>query len=410
MPRRLFFLILLLVFSAQEVCPITLENALNEALSKNPDFQTLRLEEKVAEGRLEKANLPLASNPLVESYISGKDKVQEEGGGKYTNYGLKLSQEFEIAGQRGLRIDMAEKEMARLALEIKDKERVLRFEVKEAFARALAAKKKEGLTQKVVSLQEDLLTFTRLKFQGGEVSGLEVNLAEVELSKAKKDLLSAEKESFDTLLNLQGLMGSRPDTSLGIEGDLFPGTISLPDQESLKKALEADRSDVKAASIEVDKANTGVELARKSGVPNIVLGGFYNRDELRNDIGVSFSISIPLFDQKQAEKKEAQVRAAQARLKKALVERNSHQEFKEAYNALITSQKELSIYKTEILEKTMENLSLLNLAYQEGKIGFFNVRQAQKETMDTQFVYLDTLLRARRALNALEKAVGGDLK
>ncbi|HMK64957.1 MAG TPA: TolC family protein, partial [Thermodesulfobacteriota bacterium] len=178
MPRRLYILLLLILCSASEAFPITLENALKEALSKNPDLQSMRLEEKVAEGRLEKANLPLAANPLMESYVSGKDKLQEEGGGKYTNYGLKVSQEFEIAGQRGLRIDMAEKERARVALEIKDKERGLRFEVKEAFARALAAKRKEALTQRVVSLQEDLLNFTRLKFQGGEVSGLEVNLAE----------------------------------------------------------------------------------------------------------------------------------------------------------------------------------------------------------------------------------------
>lgn len=410
MPQRLYVLVFLLLFPIREASSITLENALDEALSKNTDLQSLRLEEKVAEGRLEKANLPLAANPLMESYVSGKDKLQEEGGGKYTNYGLKLSQEFEIAGQRRLRIDMAEKETARVALEIKDKERVLRFEVKEAFARALAAKKKENLAKRVVSLQEDLLNFTRLKLQGGEVSGLEVNLAEVELSKAKKDLLSAERESLDALLVLQGLMGSGPDASWEIEGEIFPATFALPDRENLKQALEAKRPDVKAASLEVDKANTGMELARKNGVPNIVLGGFYNRDELRNDVGVSFSISIPLFDQKQAEKKEAQVRAAQARLKKALVERTIHQEFKEAYNALLISQKELFIYKTEILEKTMENLGLLNLAYQEGKIGFFNVRQAQKETMDIQFVYLDTLLKARRALNALEKAVGGDLK
>ena len=410
MLRRIFGFILLVLFPASGAYSITIENALDEALNKNPDLQALRLEEKVAEGRLGKARLPLASNPVMESYVSGKDKLQEEGGGKYTNYGLKLSQEFEIAGQRGLRIDMAEKEIARLALEIKDKERMLRFEVKEAFARALAAKKKEAMARQVVLLQEELLYFTRLKFQGGEVSGLEVNLAEVELSKSKKDLLWAGKETLDALLSLQGLMGIGPDPSLDIEGELSPVIIPLPDKASLGKTLQTGRPDIKAASIEVDRAKTGVELAHKSAVPNIVLGGFYNRDELRNDVGVSFSIAIPLFDKKQSEKTEAQVRASQARVKKAGLEKTLNQEFEEAYNALAATQRELLIYKKEILEKTTENLGLLNLAYQEGKIGFFNVRQAQKETMDTQFAYLDTLLRAKRALNALEKATGGDLK
>jgi outer membrane protein, heavy metal efflux system len=408
--KILLFPALLILCLIKSAYPITIDEAVNHALRNNPDLQALRLEEGIAGGRLEKAKLPLTSNPVMESYVSGKDKLQEEGGGKYTNYGIKLSQEFEIAGQRGLRIDIAQKEISRVALEIKDKERVLSFEVKEAFARALAAKKKEALTRQVVSLQEGLLNFTRMKFQGGEVSGLEVNLAEVELGKSQKDFLLAGREYLDTLLALQGLMGSGPDSSLDIEGELSPGIISLPDKASLEKPLQTDRPDVKAASIEVDKAKTGIELAGKSAVPNIVLGGFYNRDELRNDLGVSFSVSIPLFDRKQAEKKEAQVRAAQARVKKAGLERAINQEFEEAYNALTISQRELSLFKKEILDKSIENLGLLNLAYQEGKIGFFNVMQAQKDTMDTQFVYLDTLLRARRALNAMEKATGGDLK
>ena len=77
------------------------------------------------------------------------------------------------------------------------------------------------------------------------------------------------------------------------------------------------------------------------------------------------------------------------------MERTINREFEEAYNALTSSQKELSLFKKEILDKSLENLGLLNLAYKEGKIGFFNVRLAQKDTIETQFAYLDTLFRAR---------------
>jgi outer membrane protein TolC len=85
-------------------------------------------------------------------------------------------------------------------------------------------------------------------------------------------------------------------------------------------------------------------------------------------------------------------------------------EFEEAYNALTSSKKELSLFKKEILDKSLENLALLNLAYREGKIGFFDVRVAQKETVETQFAYLETLSRARRAVNILEKVTGGNSK
>ena len=67
---------------------------------------------------------------------------------------------------------------------------------------------------------------------------------------------------------------------------------------------------MKAATLEVDKTKTALDLAQRGAIPNIVLGGFYNRDEMRNDLGLSLSISIPLFDRKQAEKKEAPARAA----------------------------------------------------------------------------------------------------
>ena len=124
-----FFIVLFLSFPVPDAYPLTVEQAVSQALQNNPDLQSRRLEVEVAQGQLEKAKNPLISNPVMESFLSGKDRPQDEGGGKYTNYGLKLSQEFEIAGQRGLRVTIAEKGIARIVLEIKDKERVLAFEV-----------------------------------------------------------------------------------------------------------------------------------------------------------------------------------------------------------------------------------------------------------------------------------------
>jgi cobalt-zinc-cadmium efflux system outer membrane protein len=410
MVRELLFILIMVLCLSTGGYPLTVDEALDRALQHNPEFKALKEEVPAAQGRLEKAGIPLSANPVIESYLAGKDKPREDGGGTYTNYGLKLSQEFELAGQRGLRIAIAEKDLARLALEIKNRERLLRAEVNDAFARALAAKKKEGLARQVVTVQEEMLHFTRLKFQAGEVSGLEVNLAEVELGKSHKDLSMAGRESLEALIRLQGLMGSGPDTALSPEGDLYAQALALPEKEIIRNKSLAERPDLKASAYEVDLAKNALALAEKGAIPNIVLGGFYNRDEMKNELGVSASISIPFFDRKQAEKKEAQARASQARIKKAGLERTAQREFEEAYSALDSSQKEFFLFKKEILAKALENLELLNLAYKEGKIGYYNVRLAQRETIETQFAYIDTQLRARLAANALEKIIGRDLK
>ena len=395
---------------ALETNALTLEQAITLAVEKNPDFQTLRLEEESAKGQNEKAQILLINNPTIEGAVSKKEKPEEEGSGKFTNYGFKLSQEFEIAGQRGVRIDVAEKELARVRLEIRDKERILISDVKDYFARALAAKKRNGLAREIVRLNEELLGYTRIKFQAGDVSGLDVNLSEVELSKAKKGLLLAEREYRESLLALQALLGLSRELSFAIEGDLPSDAPTLPDKEALKTLALSHRPDAKAAACAMEKTQFALELVKKEAFPNITLSGFYDRDERRNAVGLEISVPLPFFDRKQAEKKEAFVKAEGAKIKAAGLKRAIEREIDQAFNDITYAIEELSLFREEILVKAAENLNLLNLAFKEGKIGFFEVRLAQKDTIEAQLAYIEAQTRAQLALNAIEKTTGGAVK
>jgi len=396
--------------AALEIKELTLEQAITLALEKYPDLQTLRLEEESAKGRNEKAQLLLINNPTLEGNISKKDKPDEEGSGKFTNYGFKLSQEFEIVGQRGARIDVAEKELARVKSEIRDKERILISDVKDAFARALAQKKKSGLARENVRLNEELLGYTKDKYEAGEVSGLDVNLSEVELSKTKKELLLAERQYRESLLALQGLLGLSPDMSFAIEGDLPSEAPALPDKEALKALALSHRPDAKAAAFEMEQTESALELVKKEAFPNITLSGFYDRDERRNAVGLEISVPLPFFDRKQAEKKEAIAKTEGAKIKAAGLKKTIEREVDQAFNDIASAIEELSLFRKEILVKAAENLDLLNLAYKEGKIGFFEVRLAQKDTIEAQFAYIEAQARTQLALNAIEKTTGGAVR
>ena len=403
-------LIITLPAAAIETNELTLQQAITLALEKNPDIQTLRLEEESAKGQNDRARLLLINNPTIEGNISKKDRPEEEGGGKFTNYGFKLSQEFEVAGQRGARINVAEKELARVKLEIKDKERVLISDVKDAFTKALALRKKSGLAREIVRLNEELLGYTKIKFQAGDVSGLDVNLSEVELSKAKKELLLAEREYRESLLVLQGLLGLSPDMSFAIEGDLPSEAPALPDKETVKALALSQRPDSKAAAFEIEKTEFALKLVKKEAFPNITLSGFYDRDERRNAVGLEISVPLPFFDRKQAEKKEAFAKSEGAKIKAAGLKKTIEREVDQAFNDITSAIEELSLFRKEILVKAAENLDLLNLAFKEGKIGFFEVRLAQKDTIEAQFAYIEAQTRTQLALNAIEKITGGAVK
>lgn len=396
--------------AALEANELTLEQAITLAIEKNPDLQTLRLEEESAKGLNEKARLLLINNPAIEGNVSKKDRPNEEGGGKFTNYGFKLSQEFEIAGQRGARIDVAEKELARMRSEIKDKERVLISDVKDAFTRSLALKKKSILAREIVRLNDELLGYTKIKHEAGEVSGLDVNLSEVELSKAKKELLLAERAYREELLALQGLLGRSPDMSCAVVGDLPSEAPALPDREAVKALALSRRPDSEAAAFEREKTQAALALVKKEAFPNITLSGFYDRDEDRNVVGLGISIPLPFFDRKQAEKKEALAKAEGAKIKAAGLQQAIEVEVDQAYSNLMSAIEELSLFRNEILIKAAENLKLLNLAFREGKIGFFEVRLAQKDTIEAQLAYIEAQTRTQLALNAIEKTTGGVAK
>jgi len=396
--------------AASDTKELTLEQAITLAIEKNPDLQTLRLEEVSAQGQDEKARLLLINNPTIEGNISKKERPEEEGGGKFTNYGFKLSQEFEIAGQRGARIGVSEKELARLRSEIRDKERILIADVKDFFAKALAARKKTGLARDIVRLNEELLGYTKIKFEAGDVSGLDVNLSEVELSKAKKELLLAEREYWGSLLALRGLLGLSPDLSFAIEGELPSEAPALPDKEALKSLALSHRPDSKAAAFAMEKTESALELVKKETFPNITLSGFYDRDENRNVAGIEISVPLPFFDRKQAEKKEAFAKAEGAKIKAAGLKKTIEREIDQVFNDIKSAIEELSLFRKEILVKATENLNLLNLAFKEGKIGFFEVRLAQKDTIEAQLAYIEAQTRAQLALNAIEKTTGGAVK
>ena len=395
---------------AIETKALTLDQSVTLALEKNPDLQTLRLEEDAATGLNEKARLLLMNNPTVEGNISKKDRPEAEGGGKFTNYGFKLSQEFEVAGQRGTRINVAEKELARVRSEIRDRERILISDVKDAFTKALSLKKKSSLARETVRLNEDLLDYTKVKFQAGDISGLDVNLSEVELSKAKKELLLAEREYWGSLLALRGLLGLSPDLSFAIEGELPSEAPALPDKEALKSLALSHRPDSKAAAFAMEKTESALELVKKETFPNITLSGFYDRDENRNVAGLEILVPLPFFDRKQAEKKEAFAKAEGAKIKAAGLKKTIEREIDQALNDIISAIEELSLFRKEILVKAAENLNLLNLAFKEGKIGFFEVRFAQKDTIEAQLAYIEAQTRAQLALNAIEKTTGGAVK
>jgi len=388
---------------------LTMEEAVATGLRYNPQLQAFRFEEDAAQGQMQKAKLPPFSNPVLEGGLSLKDRPPDEEGGRFLNNQISLSQRVEVGGQRGLRIEAATHNLARARLEIHDLERMLTADIRDLFAQVLFLRDKETLAKEFIQLQEELSRLVSVKYEAGDVAALEVNLSQVELARARRDRMAVSTAYKNAFLSLKTLLGLAPDAELTPEGDLAAGLPPLPDRETLLDRLPA-RPDLKAAEAEKLRSAAALTLTNRELIPNVTWRLFQGRDEQRDERGGTLSVEIPLFDRKQAERTEARAKVSQARIREAGVARTARKEMEGSYAAVASSLSELDLFKEAILGRTTENLDLLQFAFREGKISFYDVRIAQREMIETRNAYLEALLSVQRAYNALERAVGGDLK
>jgi cobalt-zinc-cadmium efflux system outer membrane protein len=406
---RIITIIAISMLSSGPAFALTMEEAVTTGLRNNPEMQAFRFEEDAAKGQMQKAKLPPFSNPTIEGGLSLKERPQAEPGGKFRNNQISLSQSVEVAGQRGLRIDVATHNLERARMEIHDLERKLRADIRDKFAEVLFLRDKETLAKQFARLQEELSRLVSVKYEAGDVAALEVNLSQVELARARRDLIAASTEYKNALLSLKTLIGMASDAEVILEGDLAADLPPLPDRETLLNRISA-RPDIKAAEAEIQRSEAALRLAKRELIPNVTWSLFQERDEQRYERGLTLSVEIPLFDRKQAERTEARAKVSQARIREAGVARTARKEIEESYAAAASSLSELDLFKQAILGRTTENLDLLQYAFQEGKISFYDVRVAQREMIETRNAYLQTLLTAQRSYNTLERAIGGDLR
>ena len=386
---------------------LLLSEALTSAHERNPDLLSARQELNIARGRLVRAQYPNQFNPEISGGAAHRHFA--DGPGSSTDFDLTLSQELEVAGQRSKRTEEAEKNLARIAQQVKDKERLVSAQVKDAFYRSLSLQKRFALFQEVETLNRRLRDIAASRFQAGDIAKMEVNVAEVRLGQTRKDTLVAGRDYRNALQELERLLGLEPVGRLIPRGQLAIRPQSFEQNQLLQLAME-NRPDLQAAIKEQQRVAAETALTRRLIAPNPTLQVFYRREEGGDMIaGGAVSFPLPLFDRKQAELTQLVGRADQAKYERQSTELRIQQEVLDALRSYETAREEVEVFETAVLDRAAENFQLIETAYHEGKIDLLQLVVVQNDLVNAQFSYVDSLENYWLARTALERAVGRDL-
>ena len=395
---------------------LTLSGVIEYSLQHNGDLRSFREEKGIFDARKVKAGL--LPNPTLE-FEAGTGALT--GNSAESTLSVGISQELLLAGKRSKRLAVAEHELDLYRYKLADRERLVCEEVSTVFYDVMLAEQRLALADRSIALNRDLLEVSKARLAAGDIPELEMNLVKVELARSEAwriDVAKTLNQSQQKLATITGLpVGERN----AISGTFYSATTSSKALADLKQLALAQRPDIKVLEAERGRSQAGVRLARAESVPNLTVGLALLRDtrsmnisgqegtDKTYTIGMKLSMPIPVFDHNQAGVQEAGALQSSAESRLLTAIRNAEREVETAYASCLSSEKILSLYKTDIIPQLQENLSLTEEAWRLGEVGILAVIQEQKKFFEVSENYLMALYNCQIALAKLDSAVATEL-
>lgn len=277
-----------------------------------------------------------------------------------------------------------------------------------------------NLSKETIRTREQSLGVQTKRFKEGFLSKVEVAQAQAELAGAR---LNGEKQALaiqTTETSLSVLLGRSPREFL--EKHLRAQTINtLPKTLDVPMDLPANlilrRPDVASAEQQLIAANAEIGMARAAYFPSIGLTGSLGSNspalsQLFSGPAAAWSfvgsLAAPIFNFGTT---QANVNAANARQKQALaayqkVIQMSFKETLDVFNSQSSTAKQMENQLSQVAA-TQEALKLLNLRYEAGYSGFFEVLETERGAYAAQVALIDAQLAQLNAQVNLYKALGG---
>ena len=422
---------------------LTLDEAVSVALLNNHGFQALF--QDIGVSRADVVQAGLVSNPSLSMIV----QFPEGGGRSKLNVGF--AQQLVDLWQIPVRRRIAEAQLEQTLLEAARRAVELSAEVKTMYHRVLTLQRAEAIAVENLHLVDESLKLAKARFDAGETSQLDFNLVRAASFDASLELLAAKRDHRVARIELARALGlSRSDQSLTlVETAPDGGVTGINDEQLLFYAL-TERLDAQAAALATRAADdelkrqylnlfpdvtVGVEMERpdRRALPgrNVLadtarasvangrltapdIQSRAQRDQERSQIvdsllGPSLNITLPIWDQNQAQIAKARFKAAQRRKEYENLLDTIAQQVQEALTVAQSAEERVQFYHDQALPQAESNVEAARRAYRGGEQSVLVLIDAQEELIKLRRSYLETTLSRAVAFVELERAVGGHL-
>lgn len=388
---------------------LTLEDAWRQAEEANPTLRAALAAVPAAEGELRDARALLWNNPQVSveglrrkiPQVSNSTQVNQE-------WGLGLSQTFEIAGQQGDRRAAAEQSLAATRQVIEETRRQVRAEVESRFVRVLSLQLRIQTEEATLNLIEDAAKAVGKRVAGGEDSRLDGNLARVDAERASNQVAQLREQLVQARADLAVLLQLPARELPRVQGGLDPAPVPYSLDDLLNSA--ADRPALRALDHREQAAKSRLDLERATRYPDVTLGLGAGRegpsDAREKIVGLSASLQLPLFRQSAGGIGRAITEHTQTQIEREATGRDVRAQVVALWERLTNLMARMQRLKESVLPSLEENQRLSSTSFRAGEIGLLQLLLVNRQVLDGQRDLLDARTELRLTQVALEAAAG----
>lgn len=392
-------LVLVLASPALAAAPLSLEGALQEAQSRHPSLVAARHRVEAARAReIQASALPNPNFTLSAGEIPFA-KVQNG------NYQAGITQPLLTGPQREARLELARVDTAIAALERQVAVRDLAARVKVAFARLLFHREAVATAKRQVEAARTLLEASRARYRAGDVARLAILRAEVDHSRAQRDVVVAESREGQARGRLNVLLGRDAQAPIAIEGQPTPARGALGALEDYVAQAVAARTELEQARLAIRRET----LQRQLALANMWTGSqvSLSAGSIEGGPGAAASLSLPLlFYRQEGEVAEAEANRARAEAEAEALRNTITLEVEEAYRQAAIAADLAARFRQSYLPEAERLAENAHKRYQAGEGDVVEVIEARQAFREMQLAHLEAMLEYRRAQAELERAVG----
>jgi cobalt-zinc-cadmium efflux system outer membrane protein len=393
--------------STAQVLRVTRDQAIRQALARNPTLAVAR--EQVSQARARVTQARALPEPSLGASIVGQPGAFRPRAGNESDLSIGIT--IPYPGKIMLQAQAARGELGSVDESNVLQRQLVVFQTNQAYDSLLVSLKHRQDLEEARRLTQDFLTRTQARFNAGTVAKLDVIKAQVGVAQAENDLIANERGVANARAALNRLLGRVLGAPIEA-ADSLTVPAAPPDLAQLEAMAMTRRPELRGLASEQASARASQKLAQQYLIPDLDFSITRSRpygEQPEYETGIGIGLPIFFWQHQRGEVAEARHRTSELAAQYRDVAAQVGEDLRNAYATASTSLRQALYLRDELLPSAREAYRIASTSYTLGGSSALEVIDAQRTLLDAQTQYAAALAAANDAIADLERATGAPL-